>query len=327
MGLYIPPLPKEEHPIATKHYLIATPAINTAYDRIYLMIMLRRPGGALFANTRVGKTSAIKYMKASIQEDFPGVVVHSFSCKKSKSPSESAFHENLLHSVGHSDSTSGAGWKKKRRLATFLCEQVLASPSKHLVLFVDEAQRMSLIEWEWLRDLHDALDDVGCKMTTISVGQPELIALKNALRHGKQMHIVSRFLVDEIEFSGIGGEVDLKSCLERYDDSVFPPSSDWNFTRFFLPRAHEDGLRLADCVSDAWSLFSEAYLLSGSRDKTEIPMAYFTAAVESILLRYSSSDSPGFRVSRAIWKQAINDSGYAQAMADCSLILADDATT
>jgi hypothetical protein len=115
-----------------------------------------------------------------------------------------------------------------------------------VIAFADEAQRLDIIEYEWLRDVHDELERAGIRMITLLVGQPQLLNQKNAFRASKQTQIVSRFMIDEMRFRGIQSVDDLATCLAGYDAACYPEASDWTYTRFFFPNAYDDGLRMVD---------------------------------------------------------------------------------
>lgn len=324
MESVVRPTPVTSHPMLTKQYIIATPAINAAYREVRRIVSLQIPGAIMFARSRFGKTWAIRYMRVALREDLEDVVIHSFRCKKVKTPSESAFHEDLLFAVGHENWESGSGSKKKRRLMNYLIDEVGTSNQGKLILFADEAQRLTVTEYEWLKDIHDELDENGYRMITLSVGQPELLSQKGSFRTSKKTHLVMRFMVDEIEFHGLTSMADLKDCLEKYDESCYPSGSDWTFTRYFFPLAFLDGMRVANCAEELWEAFKVAHIKSGVREELEIPMQYFSSVVETVFSSYFKLDRSDFRISQEMWNQAIEYSGFAHGVSEYSLIQADD---
>ena len=126
MKSVVRPTPIASHPMQTRQYIIATPAINAAYREVRRIVALQIPGAIMFARSRFGKTWAVRYMRVALREDLGDVVIHSFRCKKVRTPSESAFHEDLLFAVGHENWESGTGSKKKRRLMNYLIDEVAA---------------------------------------------------------------------------------------------------------------------------------------------------------------------------------------------------------
>ena len=86
-----------------------------------------------------------------------------------------------------------------------------------VLIFCDEAQRYNENEYEWLRDVHDALDRQQIKLFTFLVGQQELLAQKTALQIAGKTQIVARLMVEELSFYGIRNAEDVATCLNGYD--------------------------------------------------------------------------------------------------------------
>ena len=141
----------------------------------------------------------------------------------------------------------------------FLCEKIDKSRQNLVIFFADEAQRLDIIEYEWLRDVHDELDRHGIRMMTFSVGQHQLLHQKHAFRESKQSQIIMRFMVDELQFRGILTKEELATCLKGYDDSFYPENSNWCYTRFFFPKAYADGFRMLSQTQYLWEAFLDAY--------------------------------------------------------------------
>lgn len=84
-------------------------------------------------------------------------------------------------------------------------------------------------------DLYNDLDHYGITLTTILVGQKELVHQRSAFINGEKFQIVGRFMRQEYQFKGITSLNDLKICLMGYDDYCeYPSNSNWSFTKYFL---------------------------------------------------------------------------------------------
>ena len=134
------------------------------------------------------------------------------------------------------------------RLSLRIREAAARAGSGTVLIFCDEAQRYNENEYEWLRDVHDALDRQQIKRFTFLVGQQELLAQKTALQVAGKTQIVARLMVEELPFYGIRNAEDVATCLNGYDQTAYPEGSGWSFTRFYTPQAFDAGYRL---VSDA----------------------------------------------------------------------------
>ena len=67
-------------------------------------------------------------------------------------------------------------------------------------------------------DLYNDLDHYGITLTTILVGQKELVHQRSAFISGEKFQIVGHFMSQEYQFKGITSLNDLKICLMGYDD-------------------------------------------------------------------------------------------------------------
>lgn len=192
------------------------------------------------------------------------------------------------------------------------------------MFFADEAQRLDIIEYEWLRDVHDDLERRGIRMITLLVGQPQLLNQKSSFRLGKQTQIVARFMIDEMRFRGLQSADDLATCLAGYDEACFPESTKWSYTRFFMPSAWSDGMRLVDQAAALWSSFEQVHEEARFDYALEVPMQYFARSVEIALLENTSKDSHDFRFTPALWKVAVDESNFVSAQEELRLVMTDE---
>lgn len=321
---YQRPIAFDDHPVVAQKYIVPTPSIDELYARVKKIIRLRTPGAIIYAHPRFGKTYGIRYVIRMLQEDFSKLVVISFGCQKKKTVSEDGFFANLLYAAGHKDPMVGNITKKRFRLSERIKQLVDHSGLNWVVFFADEAQRLDIIEYEWLRDVHDELERRGIRMITLLVGQPQLLNQKSSFRLGKQTQIVSRFMIDEMRFRGLSSADDLATCLAGFDCAFFPESSEWSYTRYFLPLAFGDGLRLVDQATALWHAFLEAYEEARFDYELEIPMQYFARSVEIALMENMDSDSMDFRFSPEIWRSAVTESNFISAQEELRLVMGEE---
>lgn len=311
--MYQRPVGMNEHPIATKKYIVPTPSIDGLVSRVKKIVRLRIPGGIIYALPRYGKTYGIRYVIYELRAEYPGAVCVSFGCEKKKSPNEDAFFFNLLSAAGHSGAAPGTPQKKRFRLTERICELVDRSSHNWVVFFGDEAQRLESIEYNWLHDVHNDLERRGIRMITILVGQPQLLNRKSAFIQTRETQIVLRFMLDEMRFDGIRSPEDTATCLAGYDIACYPEGTDWTFMRFYYPAAVANGMKLEDQAGQVWDAFLNAHNGAGFGFEMEIPMQYFAHAVEIAMEENSRHDRPDFEFSAAMWDEAVKDCAYVAA--------------
>lgn len=321
---YQRPVDFDHHPVVEQKYIVPTPSIEEMYLRVKKLIRLRTPGGIIFAHPRFGKTYGVRYVMQVLKEDYPKAVILSFGCQKKKTHSEDAFFSVLLEAAAHSGALTGSITKKRSKLNDRIMELVDRSGHNWFVMFADEAQRLDVIEYEWLRDVHDELERRGVRMITLLVGQPQLLNQKSALRMSRQTQIVSRFMIDEMQFRGIMSADDMATCLAGYDDACFPHRSDWPYTRFFLPAAYSTGFRLVNQAAALWSVFLEAHRGARFEYALEIPMQYFARSVEIALLENAEHDDYNFALTPAMWRHAVAESNFVSAQEELRIVMKEE---
>lgn len=318
------PVEFNRHPLVEQKYILPTSSIEELYDKVKRLVRLRTPGAIIYAHPRYGKTYSIRYVIRVLRVDMPGIVILSFGCQKKKNHSEDAFFANLLKAAGHPAAESGSIARKRSRLTDRIKELVDRTRYNLVIAFADEAQRLDIIEYEWLRDVHDELERAGIRMITLLVGQPQLLNQKNAFRESKQTQIVSRFMIDEMRFRGVQSADDLATCLAGYDAACFPESTDWTYTRFFFPQAYDDGLRLVDQAAALWDSFERAHNEARFGYGLDIPMQYLARSVEIAFVEHSEYDSPEFRFSPKIWNASVQESNFISAQEELRLVMSED---
>lgn len=304
------------HPVETGRYVIATPTICALHDAVKKWIINRVPGLMIFGKQRFGKTWGIKYLCNELPFDFGATLpVFMLPARAYRLASEGAFFGDLLRAVGHAY-TNGKPAAKRDRLLEYLHEQAVHSGLNRLVFFIDEAQKLHEFNYEWLVDVHNELEKKGVTPTWILVGQKELVHQREAFVLAEKDQIVGRFMVHSCEFVGPKSVDDFRRTLDCYDDAElteYPQGSGWSYTRYFFPACFENGWRLAGEAEPLWKVFHEIRIERKLPGNGEIPMQYFARTVEYALRTFSNLGETDEPLTVAMWRDAIENSGYAEA--------------
>ncbi|KPB06708.1 hypothetical protein AAV98_00805 [Bacillus sp. CHD6a] len=309
-----PTIPVGGHPVETGDYIVDTLAINAVAESILNWINLRVPGGIVFGEPRLGKSRAIKYIRNVFDYKYPNQWLNlSILTRKKRTPNEDSFFEFFLKDVGHSIYSIGKPSAKRDRLTNFLLDKGDQTIRNQIVLFIDDAQRLTNIEYEWLMDLYNELDSFGITLTTLLFGQTELSQRRNLfITTDKQ--IVGRFMIHEERFFGIRRKDELAYLLASYDSiTEFPEGSNCSYTNFFFPEGFVKGQRLENETNNIWNSIVELRAEYGIKKGVEIPMHYLIAVINYVLLKYGANDEAIFWPTAAIWKESIFVSGYLNA--------------
>lgn len=312
------PISPEEHPVSLRRYLLPTESIDYIYAMVTKVINRKDTGLVVYGNPRYGKTRSILYCEKMLKVEFPDMPVRVFSLPKELNASEGKFFSLFLSAVQHAE-TGGTIADKRIRLANHIIGAGSETPRRVFVLFIDEAQKLGEIHYEWLRDIYDQAELKGVTLLVVLVGQLELHAQKRTYVERKRpadIAIVSRFMIFEMRYRGIRSFEDFATCLDCYDTFVYPANSGWTFTKFFMPTAFESGFRLKTCARVLWDTFKELSDGLQITSEFEIPMKYFTKSIEILLCEHPECDVTNFALTSGTCKQVITESWYLSSMDD-----------
>jgi len=307
------PVSLDQHPLRLRKYRIPTPSIAAMRQLIDDCLFLYVTGATIEGRPRIGKSYAIEFLRRDLAQRYPKMSVYRMRCQKPQTPSENAFFSMLLNSVNHAAPNGSSRAALRGRLIHKIREVADKGGDHRIVLFADEAQNLREIEYEWLRDVHDELEMHELRLFVFLVGQPQLIAQKSAFQAQGKEQIVSRFMIEELHFQGLMSAEACATCLLAYDRGEYPLRSGWNYTRFFLPRAYSAGLRMEHEAMALWDCFEDTHIRANLSGDLEIPMKYFTTAVEAALLIGMRHDSTTLKFTPEFWAQMVDQSRYVLA--------------
>ena len=303
----------DEHPLKRRTYRVPTPSIKAMIALVDECLFMFIGGALIHGRPRIGKSCAIDFVINDLKAKHPKLSTYKMRWIKPQVPSESAFFAALLHACKHPAEPSAKKAALRGRLVHKLRQVADTLGDDRVVMFIDEAQNLREIEYEWLRDLHDELENNGIRLFTFLIGQHQLLAQKSAFQAQDKEQIVARFMIEELAFRGIASEAECVAVMGAYDKGEFPASSGWNYARFFVPRAYAAGLRMAESAPRLWRAFEDAHVKAQLDGPPEIPMKYFTAAIEAALLTSVESDSETLSFDAAFWNTMVDRSRYVMA--------------
>ncbi|WP_175972079.1 ATP-binding protein [Burkholderia sp. BCC0322] len=307
------PVALDQHPLRRRTYRVPTPSIAAFRTLIDECLFLYITGALIHGRPRMGKSYAIEFLRRDLELRYPKLSVYLMRCPRSQTASENNFFSSLLHTVKHPAQSGAPKAALRGRLLHKLRQVADHKGDDRVVLFADEAQNLREIEYEWLRDLHDEMESNALRLFTFLVGQPQLLAQKSVFQAQDKEQIIARFMVDELAFRGIASAAECAAVLAAYDNGEFPADSDWSYVRFFVPKAHAAGLRIAESAAKLWDAFEDAHIKANLEGPVEIPMKYFTAAVEAALQLGSVRDSETLQFDALYWSEMVERSRYVVA--------------
>lgn len=305
-----PFVPTRKHPIYTGDYYIQTSTIDNLLNEVTNWIDSRNPGGIIYGRARIGKTRAIHNLTIQLKQIY-GNDLPIFNVLMSEHKfSEKYFYLEMLKDIGHTlAKSSRPASDLKTNLVNHLISEAKSNSAGQVIIFIDEANFMSMDDFNYLIDIYNRLERAQVRMTVLLVGTKELISLKTALMQMNKQQIIERFMVREFHFRGIRTVKELQICLASYDYSEYPENTGWSFTKYFFAEAYSDGKMLYSMSEEIFSYFKEVLGTSSM----EIPMQYVTSTIENCFRRFGCDGSNVYFPSKEEWIHAINDSGYIVA--------------
>lgn len=326
-----PPHIEPDHPIATQEYAVYTPPISELIETIGDWVQSMESGGYIFGPSRFGKSRGVKwYVRAALEERFKRVIPLVVWIRRPDTHlSESEFWKDLLiHSnFRFADPTKKA--TNRLGLRELFRDRMISlaksADSNYVVLMIDEAQDVTLREWQWLLGLQNILDHAGFRLSVFSVGTQQIGYQHDYLAKSGDIHIAARFFVLHSKFHGLRGLQELTFVLEGYDrESEWPRGSGKSYLHYFAEKDFLAGRRLAHCAEIAWQAFEDLvpqdvrHTFKSRKLEMEIPMKHVALTVEEVLWRLADGQEWDEVTSYNSWCEIValrGFSGHMQAIA------------
>lgn len=293
------------HPMLEFRYYIPTEQSSDFYSIVYDHIFARKSGLYFMGEHRVGKTRAIRNAIDQLSEEMPSIAVFYHSAERQLRQTKQSFCHDLLKSFKcfSSNKTNSVD-----RLPRFLITEAVKAGSRTCVIFIDEAQMLTVMQMRFLLEIWNQLAKEDFVLVTVLVGQKGLDSLKQLTNEEDQSAVVARFFTKGCNLGGLRSVDQLGKYLAAFDDKlVYPTNSDWTYSRFFCRQAFDSGWRLADEAQSLWNALlhltnptSKMLKLSGFK------LAFINDAIHSFFIDSMSMDKKNFKGSPKLWLEAVS---------------------
>lgn len=300
--------------LAGREFLVKTPLCANYLKKMNNWLITGSQGAIVYGRPRLGKTSATRWVLKALPNLIGNFPVVEVPIRDQHIASERAFFQHLLRCIKHRHSMDGTAGDKRDRFSEWLIARAMRSPINGAVLFFDEAQLLQDHQYAWLLNIGNELDKNGCRLFCLLVGQSELADKKIKLIDAGMEQIVGRFMVRELEFSGLGSEIDLVSTLTQYQQTTYPIGSNILFAENFIPLAIKGGFELSSIGPAVWGAFENLWVSAGLDKGMTIPMHYFTAALIGSLNSLVKYDADNLVIPQKIIVESVDASGYKESL-------------
>lgn len=298
----------DNHPLITKDYQIITPVIEAIYSIVRDRVWMRSTGTVMYGDPRFGKSICAEIIKKLLIAEFPNLFIIKFTAETNRKV-EAGIFIDILQAEGLMFPKSSRFKDLQRQLITHIQSKLTEKSANQFVLMVDEMHKLNTNELDILSTIHNRLDSLHVRMTTIGFAQSEILNTITGLKTTSQKYLIARFLNEPIPFDGCANQSNLEIILDAYDVVLtYPENSDCSFTRFFFPFAFENGFRMKTYVKPIWKALQDA---SERSESQTIPMLYLCKTIEYLLVIYSKMDKPKFVFKKEDIVVAVNASGLS----------------
>jgi hypothetical protein len=285
----------DDHPIFNPLKLrITTPAVEQLKEDIHRWVWTGVTGAILSGTARVGKTTAIEMLCDQIctrgNKQLPCFYV-SNSDRDQKTIA--SIFRNLCWNSNLKVNRADNADHMSDRFVHFVVDQAAEAKCPHVVIIVDEMQRLLPKQFNAFAEIYDKLSLFKIASTTLFIGNdPEYRDLLKQVQSTKYAHIRGRFFTQAAVFKGLTSAKEVEFCLKQYDQLRFPEDGD-TYTEFFLPDAVHQGWQLSSLSHRLWRVFREYQKIYNFESWG---MQYFTATISTLLAdyltRYGVEDIP-----------------------------------
>lgn len=307
-----------EHPIfVTNGYQINTKPTEYGANFIVSNISQGHHGCSLYGGGGLGKTTAQQYLTDN---------AHRWLVDKNRQPIGIAARMVMPSGVRRTDRAFWTAMNHRlklmnavriepalglERIVNYVKTRCGQARQRRMVLFIDNAQRITEAEYQYLEDLDGLLFEEKLSLFLVLVRQSDAEGVDVGDDWlDRPSHTVRRWFMDSAPFRPLTGIAEVTHALGRYDQSVTWPTPDMPFSRYFAKDAFDRGWCL---TKDAATIFDGVKSLRKEYKLPETeawPMATFTLVVHSLLsdFAFGRSDFNGFTPEDV--RQALLKSGY-----------------
>lgn len=265
----------------------------------------------------LGKTSAQEYLTDHAsqwlvdQNKNPIGVAARLIMPSGQRRSDGAFYNAINTRLRLSSSDRVPALKGRDRLLGFVKSRCGQSKLSLMVMFIDNAQRITRAEYDYLADIDEQITDARLRLFLVFVRQSDATGV-NVTDDWSDYpsHMLRRWFMSTHAFQPLNGHADVLHALGRFDRAATWPNPDMPFTRYFAKDAFDHGWTLASETGTILEAVNALRLENRLPPSDEWPMATFTLTVRHLLASVAAIRPNFARFTPEDVRQALMASGY-----------------
>lgn len=200
------------------NYHLNSPDIRSLSQQIRFWVYASIKGGMITGEKRVGKTYAIRFLIRNLSFVL-GHKCYAFAVRwtTTRAFQERRFWLRLLGATGFDTTLPGDSHRLEQRFYERIDVMTDEYGLPMCVMFIDEAQSISITEFLKLCHVFNELEERGIRLHTFLVGQDELHHMKTMMQEAGCGQVIARFMEHSFKMKGINNATTLKVLLEQLD--------------------------------------------------------------------------------------------------------------
>lgn len=290
-----------KHPFFQKErILFHTSPIKRLYSVVRRSILVSSESVWLEGPSGAGKSPTARLIVEWLQRDIGDTLVVYFAVPRTDERNVHSFPYRLALASGVDQPSS-----RPERLAMqmFACcvNCALSSPFRKVAFVLDECQALRSSDYEHLKDIANALERKGCALVTVMFGEsPRFGRRIQELRQGDETGgLAKRFAKRKASLPLYESLEDVHSLCEAIDTQSIAELDGQSVTQNLLPKAWEDGFRLANHAASLWTALHSA--------PSTAALVFGSVRCASLLML--ENDAPGFTPKPSLFTKAVRQSG------------------
>ncbi len=323
----------QQHPIFIPNgFHIYTKPIEGLANFILHNVEEDHHGVPVYGGGGLGKTSAQEYLTQNVSlwlidaQHKPIGVASRLIMPSGQRRSDSAFYTAMNNRLKLTNADRLSPQRGKDRIVNFVKTRCGQARQTLMVMFIDNAQRISRAEYEYLADVDEQITDARLRLFFVFVRQSDATGIDVTDDWSEYpSHMVRRWFMATHAFQPLISAADTLHALDRYDRYATWPTPDMSFTRYFAQGAFDNGWTLsqqAGLILDGVKALRSEYKLPESE---AWPMATFTLTVRYLLANVAAQEKGFSELKSHHVKQALLASGYLRLEFVRAKLLAPDA--
>lgn len=274
-------------------------------------------GAPCYGAGGLGKTSAQEYLTDHVSQwlvdanQRPIGVAARLIMPSGLRRSDGAFYNAINTRLKLSACDRLPAQKGRGRLINFVKTRCGQAQLPLMVMFIDNAQRITRGEYEYLADIDEQVTDAKLRLFLVFVRQSDATGVDVTDDWSDYpSHMVRRWFMATHPFQPLIGAADVLHALGRFDRSATYPTPDMPFSRYFATKAFDSGWTLASEIGQILEVVAALRTEYRLPPSDAWPMATFTLTVRHLLATVAASrrEFTGFTPDDV--KQALLASGY-----------------